>query len=326
MERAFESSGSLHTRSRSNRVPRYARVNIVGLVGLLGVVIMFTNSLPPELQLPAGWWGALPMADSYVVSTYGLSAAGGLAIAGVMARWTYWLSDQAQRKTQVIVGVVAWIAATVIAVAHVRWAASFGFEPVQRDYAGTHEYWLMYGAANAVCIGVLWGVWARQRVIPALLACSASAMVVGIAVAVLGVDAPTASSASVPLVFGLGPVFVQVLVPLVLAGVVFAVGYVARSARHGQLLAWGALAVGLVLWLVAGIIRPGAFPSGVWRIENFAGAHTDLSAVSTAPVWAPVEWLAVIAVGLMLAGPMVAQELAVRSAGLDSLGRGSVEG
>ncbi|WP_157108880.1 hypothetical protein [Corynebacterium aquilae] len=277
---------------------------------------MFTNSLPPELQLPAGWWGALPMRDSYIVGNYGLSAAGGLAIAGVMARWTFWLSDQAQRKTQVAVGVVAWIAATVIAVAHVRWAAGFGFEQIQRNYAGTHEYWLMYGAANAVCVGILWGVWARQRVIPALLACSASAVVVGIAVAVLGVNAPTALSASVPLVFGVGPVVVQVLVPLVLAGVVCAVGYGARTARHGQLLAWGALAVGLVLWLVAGTIRSGAFPLGVWRVENFAGAHTDLSAVSTSPVWAPVEWLAVIAVGLMLAGLVTAQKIAVNSASL----------
>ncbi|WP_146128818.1 hypothetical protein [Corynebacterium sp. 13CS0277] len=296
----------------------YARINVVGLVGLLGVVIMFTNSLPPELQLPAGWWGALPMADSYVVSTYGLSAAGGLAIAGIMARWTFWLSDDAHPKTQKIVGAVAWIAATALAVAQVRWAASFGFEEYQTEYAGTHEYWLLYGAANSSCIGIVWGVWARQRVIPALLSCSLSAVIGGLAVAVLGVDSPTPLSASVPLVFGIGPLLVQVFVPLVIAGVVFAVSHVARRARHSHGVAWGALAVGLALLLVAGMIRPGAFPLGLWRIENFAGAQTNLSAVSTAPVWAPGEWLQVIAVGLMLAGPTISQTIATTAAGLDS--------
>ncbi|APT84254.1 hypothetical protein CAQU_03300 [Corynebacterium aquilae DSM 44791] len=67
----------------------YARLNVVGLVGIVGVFMALTYSLPTGLQLPAGWWGALPMGDSFVVRTYGLSAADGLAITGIIAPWTH---------------------------------------------------------------------------------------------------------------------------------------------------------------------------------------------------------------------------------------------
>ncbi|MCX7537339.1 hypothetical protein OS123_02095 [Corynebacterium sp. P5875] len=299
----------------------YARLNLMGPVGLVGIHMALTHSRPTDLHLPAGWWGAPPMQDHTVVSRYGLSAAGGLAVAGILAPWTHELSWRMPRRARVIVGAVAWIAATVIAVAHVRWAASFGFERNQRNYAGTHEYRMFYGVANAACIGILWGVWARQRVIPALLACSASAVVVGVAVAVLAVDAPTNLSASVPLVFGVGPVAVQVIVPVVLAGVVFVVGQLAQKARHGQAVAWAALAAGVVLWVSAGIMRPGAFPMGVLRGETRTGVFPDFSAVSVAPVWMPVEWLEVVTVGLMLAGPVISRSIAARADGLDIYGR-----
>ncbi|APT84256.1 hypothetical protein CAQU_03310 [Corynebacterium aquilae DSM 44791] len=114
---------------------------------------------------------------------------------------------------------------------------------------------------------------------------------------------------------------VQVLVPLVVAGVVFVVDFLAGKIRHGQAVAWGAVAAGLALWVTAAIMRPDAFPMGILQGETYTGVYPDMSAVSESPVWAPAEWLEVVAVGLMLAGPTVSRSLAAKADGLDIIGQ-----
>ena len=150
---------------------------------------------------------------------------------------------------------------------------------------------------------------------PTLMACSASAVVVAVVVAVWGSPAPVALAASVPMVWGYGPVVVQVLVPLVCAGVVWGVGWLAVRVSRGDLVAVAASALGVLMWIGLGLVI--ADRSSLY-LEAPVFRDSAFAAVAHEPVWSPVQWLYVVAVALMFAGPVVAQRLARVAYGLDT--------
>lgn len=200
--------------------PSALRAGPLVAVGGVLVALQVIKATPPLWWVGPGWWGFFPF--DFVESrfyrgfggydaSYATSTAVGVLIVGLASWWTAVLAQDANPSRRRVIAGAAWLMGLVSALVAMKLAMSESYIAMP-----AREYWYFAGVPNAIAVGMVMGVLFRQRLVVGLLVALSYVPFTAVAGLIWGTGTGYPVALSVPLVFGVGHLAVQVLVIVVL--------------------------------------------------------------------------------------------------------------